>query len=77
MLDLVSVADEDVESAAQVVSDLRHVAGIAKLADGVLVIHDLENFLTLDEARDIDAAVAGPASAENHPPHPAAASQGE
>jgi hypothetical protein len=33
------------------------VAGIAKLPDGVLVIHDLERFLSLDEARDLDAAL--------------------
>ena len=61
VLELVSVADEAVESAAPVVSGLEHVAGLAKVSDGVLVIQDLERFLTLDEAREVDAAVAGSA----------------
>ena len=34
-----------------------HVAGIAKLAEGLLVIHDLARFLSLDETVALDGAL--------------------
>lgn len=55
--DLVSVEEEAIESAARVVPGIEYVAGIAKLPDGVLVIHDLERFLSLDDAKRLDAAM--------------------
>jgi len=57
-LDLVVVDEDAIEAAAPQVPGVKYVAGIAKLADGLLVIHDLEGFLSFDEARDVDAAVA-------------------
>jgi purine-binding chemotaxis protein CheW len=56
-IELVGVDEDAIESAARVAPGAEYVAGIAKLPDGVLVIHDLERFLSLDEARDLDAAV--------------------
>ena len=67
-LDLVVVDEEAIESAASVAPGTEYVAGIAKLADGLLVIHDLETFLSLDEARQVDAVVAGAAAAAEPPP---------
>jgi purine-binding chemotaxis protein CheW len=61
-LDLVALDRRAIESAAGVVPGVEYVAGIARLADGLLVIHDLETFLSLDEARQVDAAVAGAAA---------------
>jgi purine-binding chemotaxis protein CheW len=34
-------------------------AGVAKLADGLVVIHDLRAFLSLEEALQVDAALPG------------------
>ena len=56
-IELVGVDEDAIESAARVAPGAEYVAGIAKLPDGVLVIHDLERFLSLDEARDLDAAL--------------------
>lgn len=58
-LDLVVVDKDVIETAALVAPGVEYVAGIAKVADGLLVIHDLEAFLAFDEAREVDAAVAG------------------
>lgn len=58
-LDLVPVAPERIEDARSAVPGVDHVAGVAKLADGTVVIHDLRTFLSLDEERDLDRALAG------------------
>jgi purine-binding chemotaxis protein CheW len=58
-LDLVVVDEDTIESASRVAPGTEYVAGIAKLADGLLVIHDLESFLSLEEAGEMDAAVVG------------------
>lgn len=58
-LDLVVIEESAIESASRVVPGAEYVAGIARLADGLLVIHDLDQFLSLDEARQVDAAVGG------------------
>jgi purine-binding chemotaxis protein CheW len=57
-LDLVDVEENAIESAATLTPGAKYVTGIARLPDGVLVIHDLERFLSLDEARGVDDAVA-------------------
>jgi len=57
-LDLVAIDEHAIASPADVAPGAEHVAGIVKLNDGLLVIHDLERFLSGDEARRLDAAVA-------------------
>jgi len=74
-LDLVAVEESAIESAARVTTGVEYVAGIAKVADGLLVIHDLENFLATDEARQVDAAVAEVAAAKPAPPRTDASAQ--
>src|SRR5712691_11661313 len=69
-LALVGVDESAIEAAAGVAPGVEHVAGIAKLADGLLVIHDLERFLSLDEARQVDAAVVGATAAKEPSPQP-------
>ncbi len=56
-LDLVEVDADAVEPVDQVAPGAEYLRGIAKLAEGLLLIHDLESFLSLDEARQVDAAV--------------------
>ena len=58
-LELVEVEESAIESAASLTPGAEYVTGIVRLSDGVLVIHDLERFLSLDEAREVDGAVAG------------------
>jgi purine-binding chemotaxis protein CheW len=50
------VDEAAIESGARVVPGVEYVAGIAKLPDGLIVIHDLERFLSLEEAGQLDAA---------------------
>lgn len=64
-LDLVSVPEESIETAARLVPGVEYVAGIAKLPDGLIVIHDLQRFLSLEEAEQVDAATAGTMSPDD------------
>jgi len=43
---------------AQIVPGLEQLQGVVKLADGLVLIHDLEKFLSLDEARALDEALS-------------------
>ena len=42
---------------AGIVPGLEQIQGVVKLDDGLVLIHDLEKFLSLDEARALDAAM--------------------
>jgi purine-binding chemotaxis protein CheW len=59
-----SVAGLETVSAGQIVADttilpsLPYLAGVAKLPDGLIVIHNLDQFLSLDEERALAAALA-------------------
>ena len=56
--DLIDVPDDAIVSAGEVTPVARHVAGVAALADGAVVIADLANFLTRWESETLDAALA-------------------
>jgi len=43
--------------AAQILPGLDYVQGVVKLDDGLVLIHDLEKFLSMDEARTLDEAM--------------------
>ena len=55
--ELVSVEPDAIEPAAGIVPGAEYVAGIAKLPNGLLVIHDLERFLSLEEGGQVDVAL--------------------
>ncbi len=60
--DVVGVREVEVDAIAApdaVLPGIRHVVGIVALADGLLFIHDLETFLSLEEERDLTAALEG------------------
>jgi purine-binding chemotaxis protein CheW len=57
-LDLVQVAESELSPPEELVGGGRHVASIARLPDGVLVIQDLEAFLSTSESGRLDAALA-------------------
>ena len=43
--------------ATSIAPDLRHLQGVIQLEDGLVLIHDLEHFLSPDEARQLDDAM--------------------
>ena len=55
--DAVECAATDVTAAAEILPGMEYVDGVAKLADGTILIHDLATFLSLDEAARLDAAL--------------------
>lgn len=52
----IECAAADVTAAAEILPDMGYVAGVAKLADGTVLIHDLATFLSLEETTRLDAA---------------------
>lgn len=57
VLGVQEVAAEAVTPPDAVLPGINHVAGIVALADGVLFIHDLDAFLSLDEERQLTEAL--------------------
>ena len=47
----------DFTEAAAVAPGLDYLAGLVRLPDGILLVHDLEQFLSLQEARALDEAL--------------------
>lgn len=54
-----NVATDTVMPPDGVLPGIGHVAGVAALADGLLFIHDLETFLSLDDERWLTDALEG------------------
>lgn len=48
--------------AVNIAPDLEHIRGVIQLEDGLVLIHDLEHFLSPDEARVLDEAISQQAS---------------
>ncbi|MDP2372796.1 chemotaxis protein CheW [Reyranella sp.] len=51
------VDPKHIEDAAAITPRLEYVAGVAKLPDGLVLIHDLRTFLAESEARQLDRAL--------------------
>lgn len=47
----------EIVGSGQIVPGLEQFQGVVKLDDGLALIHDLEKFLSVDEARTLDAAL--------------------
>ena len=56
--DLIDVADADIAAAGALTPTTRHVAGVAALPDGAVVIADIATFLSRWESEALDAALA-------------------
>jgi purine-binding chemotaxis protein CheW len=48
---------EDIISPEHIVSGIEYIDGVAKLEDGLLLIHDLNKFLSLEEENGLDRAL--------------------
>lgn len=59
VLDLVEIDDRDVADPRGLVEGTEYVAGVARLDDGLVLIHDLDTFLSQAEEAELDAAIAG------------------
>lgn len=49
---------QDAVAAHEVLPGVEHVEGVVKLDDGLVLIHDLNRFLSLDEAQSLDRALS-------------------
>lgn len=58
-LDLVQVPATEIHAATEIAAGTKHVAGIVRLSDGLLVIYDLHGFLSVNEALVLDRSLAG------------------
>lgn len=64
--ELVTVAADAIARAAEVAPAAPYVSGVVRLDDGLLVVHDLERFLSLEEETDLDRALERMADATAH-----------
>ena len=57
----------EISSASTILGELSYLQGVARTSEGLVLIHDLDTFLSLKEAGDLDAAVAasGQAAAQS------------
>ena len=54
--------ENEITSAASVLPGLEYLRGVAKLLNGMVLIHDLDAFLSLDEEKALQAALEGDAA---------------
>ncbi len=59
VIGLVDYPDSSVVLSDVIAPGMGCVAGVAKLADGMILIQDLDRFLSLDEENALDAALIG------------------
>ena len=62
---LVEILPRDIAATTTFLPNVRYLNGVVKLDDGLVLIHDLASFLSLDEEEALDAAMSAP------PPRPA------
>lgn len=55
---VVECSESEAVPARAIVPGMDYVVGVAKLSDGMVLIHDLAGFLSLDEERRLDEAIA-------------------
>jgi purine-binding chemotaxis protein CheW len=56
-VDVIAVARGEVEDGREAIPGSEYVAGILKLHDGLILIHDLRTFLSAEEATALDEAL--------------------
>jgi purine-binding chemotaxis protein CheW len=55
--DVIEIPEESIIAAEQILPELKYVEGIVKTEDGIVLIHDLERFLSLPEEKALDEAM--------------------
>ena len=54
---ILEVSEEEIASAKQIFPDIEYVHGVVKLQDGLVLIHDLDHFLSPEEERTLGEAL--------------------
>lgn len=57
--EVIERAEADVVSAAAIVSGAEHIEGVLKTRDGLILIQDLDKFLSLEEEQSLARAMEG------------------
>ena len=55
---VIECSEHSLISAERILPELAHVEGVIKFEDGMILIHNLDKFLSLEEEADLDLAVA-------------------
>ena len=61
---ITEVPASDIVGADQIVTGVEQVRGVAKLADALILIHDIDSFLSLDEEQVLDRVLSEDAKHE-------------
>ena len=56
--DLVRVPEKDIEDSKKVTTKLEFISGVARLAEGMVLIHELGTFLSEEEAQGLNLSLA-------------------
>lgn len=56
---VVACAEEDIVGPGEIVPGITQIEGVAKLKDGVALIHDVAKFLSIEEEKALDEALGG------------------
>jgi purine-binding chemotaxis protein CheW len=59
VLGVIECAESDIVAASAVAPGMQCICGIAKLADGMILIHDLDRLLSMDELQAVDDVMSG------------------
>ncbi len=61
VMDVISSSAQNLIATENIVPGVEYVAGVVKLTDGLILIHDLDRFLSLEEESSLDHALETPA----------------
>ena len=50
-------SEQDITEAKEIFPRMEYVKGVVKLKDGLVLIHDLDKFLSLEEDKELDSAL--------------------
>jgi purine-binding chemotaxis protein CheW len=54
---VVEISEAEIASAKQILPEIEYVHGVVKLQDGLVLIHDLDQFLSPEEERTLEGAL--------------------
>jgi purine-binding chemotaxis protein CheW len=55
--DVIEIPEEEIITGGKILPNLEYVEGVVKTEDGMILIHDLESFLSLPEEKILDEAL--------------------
>lgn len=58
--DIIELDESKIVSPADIIQGVEHVEGVLKLEDGMVLIHDINKFLSIEEEKEIDSSLRIP-----------------